>query len=232
MFSSAQSELAATMENNGLELFFRAEVAPTGFGWLVPLTRGQESRAKVGVMTAKGSRRALGRLLEDLRAGGRITDPHAQVIVRPLPLSPLARTYGDRLLAIGDAAGLVKPTTGGGIYYSLLSARWAAEVVALAFERGEFSASTLAGYEEEWRARLGAEIRVGVWFRRLVAKLALSDLDALIRVALTDGIMPVVRRTARFNWHRELILETIRHPGVSCILLRRMLSRGVGAGPS
>ena len=45
---------------------------------------------------------------------------------RPIPLVPLCRTFGERVLVIGDAAGLTKPTTGGGIYYSLLSAELAA----------------------------------------------------------------------------------------------------------
>ena len=39
------------------------------------------------------------------------------------------RTYADRVLAVGDAAGLVKPTTGGGIYYSVVSGEIAAEVL-------------------------------------------------------------------------------------------------------
>ena len=45
-----------------------------------------------------------------------------------LPLGAIERTYADRLLAIGDAAGLVKPTTGGGIHYSIVSASIAADV--------------------------------------------------------------------------------------------------------
>ena len=53
-----------------------------------------------------------------------------------LPLGAIGRTYGDRMLAIGDAAGLVKPTTGGGIHYSIVSAALAADVAvgALASE--------------------------------------------------------------------------------------------------
>ncbi len=46
--------------------------------------------------------------------------------LKVLPLGPVARTWTDRMLAVGDAAGLVKPTTGGGIYYSLLTGHLAA----------------------------------------------------------------------------------------------------------
>ncbi len=170
------------------------------------------------------ARHVLGRLLHELAETGRVSGCPGPVVVRPLPLAPLARTYGNRVLAIGDAAGLVKPTTGGGIYYSLLSARWASETLVEAFERGDFSASMLGGYEETWRCHLRHELSVGVWFRRLAAWLTPADLDALTRLGMTDGVMPLIRATARFNWHRDLILETLRHPAVLQIVLRRLLA--------
>jgi flavin-dependent dehydrogenase len=190
---------------------------------MVPLTRGDEPRAKVGVMAGRRARLALGRLLTELQGQGRLSVSRSPVVVRPMPFGPLGRTYGDRVLAIGDAAGLVKPTTGGGIYYSLLSARWAAESLAGAFAGGDLSATALAGYEETWRSHLGAEIATGMWFRRLAARLGPADVDALTELALTDGLVPIVRQSARFNWHRELILQSLRHPGVLRIVLRRVV---------
>jgi flavin-dependent dehydrogenase len=180
-------------------------------------------------MTSRRARPALERLLAGLADQGRVSGSPGAVIVRAMPLGPLGRTYGDRILAIGDAAGLVKPTTGGGIYYSLLSAGWAVEGLAGAFTRGDFSAKILAGYEETWRSCLGAEIAAGMWFRRLVGRLEPTDLDALTELALTDGLIPIVRETARFNWHRELILRSLRHPGVLRIVLRRLVGSLAGS---
>jgi geranylgeranyl reductase family protein len=228
LFSSAQTEVPGAPQD-ALDIFFPGDVAPTSFAWQVPLTRGDQPRAKVGVMASRRARCALERLLGELRQRGRIMGPHCAIVVRPMPLGPLGRTYGNRLLAIGDAGGLVKPTTGGGIYYSLLSAGWAAERLAGAFDRGDFSATTLAGYEETWRSHLGAEIATGVWFRRLAGRLGPTDVDALTELALTDGLIPIVRESARFNWHRELILRSLRHPGVLRIVLRRLVGgRGEG----
>ena len=225
---SAQTEMTSVADER-VSVLLRQEVAPTGFGWLVPLVRDGEPRAKVGMMAPLAARRALRRLIDDLTSTGRVSPPIGPVVTRLLPLAPLARTHGDRILAIGDAAGLVKPTTGGGIYYSLLSAAWATDTVKTAFARGEFGATTLAEYEHTWRAHLGWELRVGVWFRRLAERLAPSDLDALTKLAITDGLMPVVRAAARFNWHHELILQAAFHPGVLQILLRRFL--GLADGP-
>ncbi len=37
--------------------------------------------------------------------------------------------------------------------------------------------------------------------------------------------MPIVRRTARFNRHRELILSLLSHPPARRVLLRSVTSR-------
>ena len=160
---SAQVELPAAPVA-GLEVFLRPELVPSGFGWMVPLSRGGEPRVKVGVMARVGARRVLGRLVGELVTAGLVHPRRAPVVTRLLPLGPLRRTYGARLLAIGDAAGLVKPTTGGGIYYSLLSAQWAADTLRAAFAAGDFSSTRMEGYERTWRAQLGPELRVGLGF--------------------------------------------------------------------
>lgn len=224
---SAQTEMLAT-EDDVVRVFLRREVGPTGFGWVVPIRRDGRARAKVGVMARSGAREILRTLARDFMTLGKLEACGSPVIARLLPLAPLRRTSGARVLAVGDAAGLVKPTTGGGIYYSLLSARWAAETIRAAFAAGDFSAATLEAYEQTWRAHLGAELRVGVWFRRLLEWLRPDDLDDLARLGITDGLMPVIRATARFNWHHDLIRQAIRHPGVLQILLRRLVPAPVG----
>ena len=181
-----------------------------------------EQRGKVGVMTSARPRAALEQLAEALRVRGQLLDAPGPIVTRLLPLGPLSRTFGDRVVAVGDAAGLVKPTTGGGIYYSLLSAGWAARAVSEAFDRSDFSAACLGSYEEMWRCELGAELRTGLRFRKLAAQLTDGDLDDLTDLALRNGVMPVVRTHARFDWHGSLLRALVRHPGIVQILLRRL----------
>lgn len=217
----AQAE-ARVRSAEALDVFCSPDVAPPGFGWLVPFDRGGELRAKVGVMTSARPRAALRRLVETLLDRGQLVNPPGPIITRLLPLGPLSRTFGERVVAVGDAAGLVKPTTGGGIYYSLLSAGWAATAVSEAFDRSDFSAASLGSYEEMWRSELGAELRTGMRFRRFAARLTGRDLDDLTDLALRDGVMSVVRAHARFDWHGALLRALVRHPGIAQILLRRV----------
>jgi digeranylgeranylglycerophospholipid reductase len=142
-----------------------------------------------------------------------------------LPLAPIPRTYATRVLAVGDAAGLVKATTGGGIYYSLLSAGMASSVLASALRTDRLHAAALQPYEAAWKARLGPELRAQLRLRLLSQRLSDADIDAFFELARTDGVMPIVRKTAKFNEHRDLILSLLRHPPARRVLLRRLGNR-------
>lgn len=67
---------------------------------------------------------------------------------------PIKRTYTDRLLVSGDAAGLVIPFEGGGIYYARRSAELAAETILDCEE--DFSRKGLSVYEKKWKSEFGS----------------------------------------------------------------------------
>jgi flavin-dependent dehydrogenase len=140
-----------------------------------------------------------------------------------LPLGTIDRTFGDRLLAIGDAAGLVKPTTGGGIHYSIVSAALAADVAVRALSTDRLDAASLSAYERAWRARLAREFEAQHALRDIAAGLTDEAIDSFFELAHTDGIMPIVRATARFNEHRPLIAALFKHPPARRILFRSLI---------
>jgi digeranylgeranylglycerophospholipid reductase len=130
-----------------------------------------------------------------------------------MPLGPVARTWTDRVLVVGDAAGLVKPTTGGGIYYGLLTGHLAARVLGEALRRNTLHARALKSYEDQWRARLGPEIRAGLAFRAVASRLSDTAIDRLMDLARVDGIVPLLKQTADFNWHGAATRALLRHAG-------------------
>ncbi len=137
-----------------------------------------------------------------------------------LPLGPIAKTSGDRVLAVGDAAGLVKPTTGGGIYYGLISGRLAGEVLYDALEADRLNAAALRLYDTRWRRRLGHEIRIGLAFRRLAARLTDESIDSLIELARVNGIVPLLQRTASFNWHSTAAIALLSDASFRKLVLK------------
>ena len=58
--------------------------------------------------------------------------------------------------------------------------------------------------------------------RMLAQRLTDAEIDALFELARTDGIMPIVRRTAQFNRHRNLIIALFKHPPARRVLFRRL----------
>jgi digeranylgeranylglycerophospholipid reductase len=223
---SAQLELPAAAVGD-VELHF-GSVAPRGFAWVVPVRRGDRTFARIGLMCERDARDHFDRFLARIgpRWGtGADGCLDAGVIPRTkmLPLAPIPKTYGARILAVGDAAGLVKATTGGGIYYSLHSGSLAADVLAAALRAGDLGETALADYERRWRHALGEELDAQLTLRRIADGLSDAAIEDLFELARTDGIMPIVRRTAKFNRHRDLILSLLNHPPARRVLMRRML---------
>jgi digeranylgeranylglycerophospholipid reductase len=224
MLHSAQLELRAERVG-AVEVHLGSRLAPRGFGWAVPVVRADGPYVRVGLMCTKRAGHHFQELLADVAPRWRaqtkdVPTPRQKV----LPLGPIQRTYADRLLVLGDAAGLVKPTTGGGIYYSLLSAKLAAETLIEHLPHDALDASDLALYESRWRARLGPELRWQLVLRRIAQRLTDADIDALFDLARTDGIMPLVRRTASFNEHRGFIMALLKHPPARRVLFRAVLA--------
>jgi flavin-dependent dehydrogenase len=114
-------------------------------------------------------------------------------------------------LAVGDAAGLVDPLSGDGIYEAFLSAELAAEAV------GDLVAGRVSGlepYERALRERLARQL-ANAW----AAKRALDRFPGLmLRVVRLELVQRTLERLARDD----------PHPAVACRLARPVLL-GLGA---
>jgi geranylgeranyl reductase family protein len=196
------------------EVHLNKALSQEAFAWLVPLRSGH---TRVGLMCARDARGALRRLLDRVAPQWRERQD-IQLATKPIAQTPLRCGYAERVLVIGEAAGQVKATTGGGIYYGLLAARLAAETIGQAFAKGCFSAATLQGYERAWRALLADELALGLWFRKLYGRLSDRQIDALLHFVARDGLKGLTQRQVHFDWHRELILD----------LCARLPLRGLG----
>jgi len=208
---SAQREVAFPAGDH-VEVYLGRQIAAGGFGWLVPFRRGATSYARVGVMCEARPRTAFNHLAACIDRRFGVATAWDEPRVKVLPLAPVTRTWARRVLAVGDAAGLVKATTGGGIYFGLLSGRIAAEVLTDALRDDRLGAAHLREYERRWRARLWPEIRAGLAFRAVASRLSDRTIDKVIELARVDGIVPLLKQTADFNWHATAARSLLKHP--------------------
>ncbi len=206
---------------DAVEIDLDRAIAPGGFAWIVPFTVDGAAAARLGLMASSNVAQRFTRYADALKTRFGVSSLKAPRL-KVLPLGPVRRTFADRVLAVGDAAGLAKPTTGGGIYYSLLSGAIAARVLGDRLRANRLDASALRTYEVQWRDRIGAELRVGLAFRTLAARFDNVAVDALLELGAVDGIIPLLRRTADFNWHRHTALALLRNPGFRRIVLNTL----------
>ncbi len=221
---SAQLELPVERLSD-VEIHFGSEIAPKGFAWAVPVKRASGNFARIGVMADGDAGAYFSKMVDRVRNRWGLDVPAETAPKRRmLPLGCVRRTFTDRVLAVGDAAGLVKPTTGGGIYYSVVSGEIAAEVLGSRLGTGDLSAAALREYETRWRERFQSEFTAQFALRFVAQRMRDTDIDALFTLALTDGILPLVRQKARFNRHRDFILALLRHQPARRALFGRFAS--------
>jgi digeranylgeranylglycerophospholipid reductase len=220
-----QAEVAAT-DLEATEVYLGDAVAAKSFAWLVPLSG---SRALAGMAPRRRENSQMDEFLSNVQKSGRVKE----VIKKPqtwgIPIKPLSRTYSNRVLAVGDAAGLVKPTTGGGIYYAFISGEIAAKSINEAFRAGDFSAKQLKSYETRWKDVFGKELRIGYYTRMLYESLSDQQIELLMDEFLSDEVLNEVinARDFSFDWHGKVIVRVLRHTNVR----RLVMSLGPAAAP-
>ena len=176
---SAQLELPADAPGD-VEIHFGSEIAPKGFAWAVPVLRPHGTFVRIGVMAEADAGDYFLRMFARVRDRWAVAVPDTlSPRRRMLPLGGVRRSYGERVLAVGDAAGLVKPTTGGGIYYSIVSGEIAADVLDTALATNDLSAAALREYERRWRARFQSEFNAQLALRFVAQRMRDTDIDAL-----------------------------------------------------
>lgn len=131
----------AAFDSKRCDVIYNGKLSPDFYSWIFP----HGKTISVGTGTAhKGfsMRDAVG----ELRAQSNLS--HLKTIRRegaPIPLKPLRKWDNGRdVVLAGDAAGVVAPASGEGIYYAMFGGRLAADVVDMFLETGDARALSLA----------------------------------------------------------------------------------------
>lgn len=217
------------------DLFFSGDSFP-GYYWLFPTGNGT---ANVGVgmilETLPPTEGRLADLLTDLVArdpalrarldGARRVGP-----ITGWPLMTYSRSrpvVADRLMLLGDAAGLINPINGEGIQYALESGRWAAAAASRALAADRLDAAGLAPYEAELRERMDYDMALAgmivtmirnrtlnpIWLAalRIICTRARRDpLYAELAGGILAGLVPAKRAVSL-----RMILGTLEQAAIS-----------------
>ncbi len=218
-----------------VHVFVGSGLAPGWFGWIIPTGDGG---VRAGIGSHNGDKpiacyRRLTQLFPSLFDG---IEP-CRLYGGTIPLDFAPKSYADHVLLVGDAAGQVKPFSGGGIYTGLVAARHASTAVLHAFEAGDFSAQGLAPYERGWKREIGRELLRSLRIRHFGLALSDGEVERVIRALRGDGLQQLASRHGDIDYPSRVLLRlarslpalgllawvTLRRPGAAWNLLRANL---------
>ena len=220
ILSGAQVEAPFSVEDpERVEVHFGP--APGLFAWVVPIA---DEAARIGLCASDNGCRYLRAFLQKDIIRKRLLGSPVGLVVGGLPLGPPVATVMDRFLAVGDACGQVKPTSGGGIYPGLVCAKIAGSVAASASKEGDCSAERLREYDRMWRARLGKELEIGMRVNKLLNRMGQDELDeALSFLARKPELLKAIEEHGDIDRPSILMARMLPHVGLNGIKLARLL---------
>lgn len=123
------------------DVYYQGKLSPDFYAWIFP--HGETSSVGVGSANKGFSLRAAVSALRE--ASGLAGCETVRTEGAPIPLKPLPRWDNGRdVVLAGDAAGVVAPASGEGIYYAMLGGRLAAEAAHKFLATGDERALTQA----------------------------------------------------------------------------------------
>lgn len=145
------------------DLYLGQEVSPDLYAWAFP----KKDHVSVGVGAGPGHTKQARELLANLKqriapylAGGEVYQPEAHA----LPMYPRPQIAFDRVMLVGDAAGLVVGTSGEGIYWAMKSGKLAAETLLESLDNP--SQAALMRYQQRWWKSYGTMYRFLRWLQK------------------------------------------------------------------
>lgn len=199
-------------DESHVEMFYGRRLAPGFFAWIIPLG---DNRARVGLAARNQTMARLKMAMKQhpvfssrLRKASIEKGFGGVVLVG----TPLKKTYHTRAVVVGDAAGHVKATTGGGVILGGQAARIAGETVADALEEEDPAAEFLARYERRWKEELGSEFLMMWMAQKILTSLSDKGLDRLISGAKDMNLQDVIEREGDMDRQASVIRSLLLNP--------------------
>lgn len=192
----------------GAEMYLGNTVAPGSFAYAVS-TNGKI--AKTGLISRTRAKAYFDNLLESRFLKGRIGAMLEPIKYRRIPVGIPKHSVVGRLAAVGDAAGQLKTTTAGGIYYSIICASILADCIGEALgPKGEFHQRKLQRYDKRWKGEIGLELQAGMLVRSFFEKVEDDYLNRLVDLVKTPPVRKILEERGDFDKHRDFIIELIK----------------------
>lgn len=167
------------------------------YAWIVPVNN---KTIRIGVVSYKKSKKLFDKFVKEVIGKSEIIENQSGII--PI-FDARVKLQKDNVYIIGDAAGMVKATTGGGINQSLK----AAEILADCIENNR-------NYNLEIKKKLFPNLYVHLISHKIMQKFSNKDWNYLIKAFKEPKLKKILEKESRDNIVRMLMKIVIKKPGL------------------
>ena len=196
-----------------IPMFAGKQQAPGFFSWIIPVG-GDRARAGLAVapgMNTESAKAYYERMFKDPQSAPFLAGAEpTYLIIGGIPLGLRDRIVDDRVMLVGDAAGMAKPTSGGGIYYGLVASEFLAETAHRALRTDRLDRGSLLPYERKVKRVLGRELAKGRRLRALYKRMGDEDFNRLARMLSRPKARAVIERVGDIDYPSRLVLPLLR----------------------
>ena len=214
-------------EEHLIPMFAGGAQAPGFFSWIIPVGG---DRTRSGLAVAPGLSDAAAKRYYERMFTDPLSRPYLEGsrevyrIIGGIPLGLRRRLVADRVAVVGDAAGMAKPTSGGGIYMGLVASEDLARTAAAALRRDDLSARALRPYERAVRRSIAKELRRGEWLRRLYVRFQDADLDRFALLLSKPKARAAIEAHGDIDYPSRLVAPLLAaEPRLAALFLRALL---------
>ncbi|MCP8307263.1 MAG: NAD(P)/FAD-dependent oxidoreductase [archaeon] len=220
ILQAAQYDIQGSwFEIDRVEIYLDNRATPGFFKWLIPLN---EDTARLGV--AGYGINPIEHLDEF------INDHKAKVmkkIASPIFIGGASKNFvHGNIVAVGDAAGQTKPTTGGGIFTGGIGALLAGRAISNSLLNGNPSA--LRDYEVQWRRIFGKEFMIMSQARKIYERIDNERIEKILKALSSSNILDRLADEADFDYHSIGIFQILSMIKESPSLALELIKLGFG----
>ena len=198
--NTIQGEARTFGEDRFVRIYLDTRFSPGFFSWCIP--DGEKTRVGLGSIE-----RGLRQKLDAFAAMISVDVKHAKGALIPIGMR---KFWKENVVLLGDAAGQVKATSGGGLYPLLL----AAHLLSEHFDDFE-------QYRREFMQRFGQELKRALLARRIFVRLSNDDFNYLAGHIAEE--VELITRYGDIDYQSEVAQAFIKkHPSLIWYILRKM----------
>lgn len=201
---ASQIRIKASFNEDEAAMYFNPQWKHL-FGWIVP--EGNQI-FRIGIAAAKNVNNCFKSYLEKLNIDiDKKIDQQGGII----PYGIMNKSSFDNILLLGDSAGQVKATTGGGIVMLLTAARYASDCVRLCFKNENYSKGFIKKYYEKPCSRtIGRELKLHYLIRLILERFKDKDFEKFFKIIKENNIEHMITLYGDMDFPKALVIKLLR----------------------